>query len=141
MKMMLDECILDNDIQEALRASSSFDACTTFDLGFIPTEPDENLVAGTVTHGRVLLTKDKKTITAKRYPPCDHGGIVQIRKNECDSDYVLKRLDALRFLGLEDKVVGHFTYVYFDKIKVVTHNETIEEHFKDHAELQHIIEQ
>lgn len=138
MRIMLDECILNNKLQTAFEKTDGFEVCSLFDLGFQSGEKDENLVAGTTEHERLLLTTDKKTITEKKYPPCHHGGIVQFKRCESRPEYVIPRLQALRKLNLEEKAVGHFTYIYYDKIKVVTHTETIEKHFKDYEELRDI---
>ncbi len=139
LKMMLDECIHNKRLRLAFDESESFDVLTSFDLGYKPKEPDENLVAGTAIHNRLLLTVDKRTITEKKFPPCNHGGILQFRKCEVTPDYVISRLQALFFLNLIDKAIGHFTYIYFDKIKIVTHTETIEKKFNDYKELRYIV--
>ena len=137
---MLDECIGNKRLREALKDESEFDSCTSFDLGFLEGEPDENLVDGTTIHQRMLLTLDKRTITEKKYPPCYHGGILQFQRCESKPEYVIPRLQAIVKLGLEDIITGHFTHIYYDKIKVVTHTETIEKKFKDYEELRYIVE-
>ncbi len=136
---MLDECILNKRFRSAFEESESFDVLTSFELGYKPKDADEILIEGTAIHKRLLLTVDKRTITEKKYPPCKHGGIVQFRKCEVTPDYVMSRLQVLYFLDLVDKAVGHFTYIYYDKIKIVTHTEIIERNFNDYKELRYII--
>lgn len=139
MKLMLDECITNNRLQTAFKSLDGFDVCS-FEEFYKRGIADEILINGTTEHHRMLLTTDKRTITEKKYPPCHHGGIVQFQRCESKPEYVIPRLQALKVLELEEKAVGHFTHIYYDKIKIVTHTETIERKFKDYEELKHIIE-
>lgn len=135
---MLDECITGKKLRKRFKESENYDVLTSFDLGYKESESDGVLVKGTVDHKRILLTIDFKTITEKNFPPCCHGGIVQLDRNKITPDYVMQRLDALHKLKLEERIVGHFTYLLDDGIKIVTHKETIERNFDDYEELRNI---
>lgn len=137
--LMLDECILHKPIRIALAGANSFNVRNVEQLKYALPTDDAMLVAGTRKHHRLLLTLDTGTITEKRYPPCTHGGIVQFNKCEVTPEYVMPRLRALKTLGLISKMLGHFTYIYHDRIKIVTHKETIERNFRDYKKLRYIL--
>lgn len=138
MKLMFDECFLRKKLRRQLSETEGYDVVTCLDLGFKEGENDKELVQGTVKHDRLLVTVDFRTITEEKYPPCKHGGILRFERNKVSDNYVYQRLEALHTLKLEERAVGHFTYLTDDGIKIVTHKEIIERNFDDYEELRNI---
>lgn len=129
---MLDENFLDSDIRDALNNERMFDVSGMVDCGFnLGTDDGVLIRKGTTKYRRILVTKNYKNITTKLYPPCYHGGIIVFREQVLTAEYVLSRLKAFRYLRLDTKAKKHFSIIYDDKIKLITHKETIEKKFSE----------
>ena len=140
MKIVLDECIMNRKLQRFLRESDyECVRCLDDGFGYNSGDADEILVekAGEINH--LVLTVDFSTITEDKFPPCTHCGILRFPRNKLSAEYIFQRMEALRKLKLEEKVVGHFTYFSDDGVKIVTHHKTpIERKFEDYEELKDI---
>lgn len=140
MNIMLDECVTDPRLYEALDQLKSLNICTIFDCGFPQGGGDDALVfRGTRKYGRLLFTKNIEDINEHYYPPCNHGGIIVFHEQELTPEYVVPRIKALWLFRLTRKVVGHVTKIYDDKIEVITHKERIEKKFNENERVQNII--
>lgn len=132
MRLMVDENFLDQDIRNALESERIFNVCNTLDCGFKRGEDDGVLInKGTTKFRRILVTKNHKDITPKLYKPCYHGGVIVFREQILTPEYVIPRMKAFKYLRLDSKAKKHFSIVYDDKIKVITHTETIEIKFDE----------
>jgi predicted nuclease of predicted toxin-antitoxin system len=82
IKLMIDYN-LGSPVANALNVLGAVKAKTTIEYGFKQHADDHELVGVTDEFGCILLTKDKKTINERVYPPCNHGGIIIINPS-CD---------------------------------------------------------
>lgn len=129
---MLDENFLDSEIRDALDNIRTLDVSNMIDCGYISGTDDGVLIrTGTKKFGRILVTKNHRDITTKLYPPCYHGGVIVFREQVLTAEYVASRLKAFKYLKLDTKAKKHFSIIYDDRIKVITHKETIEIKFSE----------
>jgi hypothetical protein len=127
---MVDYCIIDPEIVEALRKINTLDVKTTLECGYNPWTEDETLVAGTTEKGRLLITSNYRDITPRKYPPCGHGGILLIKHPKPTGQIVYDRMRAFTLSGGRSHAKGHVTYLNADKAEILKlHKEVIELRF------------
>lgn len=115
LKLMVDYCLVDPDILNALKTIRSVRVKTTIECGFNQGEKDKVLVAATEPKHRILLTANFNDINERKYPPCGHGGIILINHPRPDSAVVLERVKAFVLSGSKSEAKGHVTYLNKDK--------------------------
>jgi len=108
---MVDEDLLDAKIIQALEKLSGVDVKTLLNCGFSQGAKDHTLVAATARQKRVLLTANFRDIHERKYPPCQHGGIILIRHPRPDAKVVTARLKAFCRSSQKSLAQGHVTYL------------------------------
>ncbi len=130
LKLMVDYCMIDPEILDALHSIKTLDVKTTIECGYNPWTTDETLVAGTLEKDRLLLTANYNDITPRKYPPCGHGGILLIKHPKPDGRVVHERMQSFSVRGGRSHAKGHVTYLGEDKAVVhKLHREIVEVNF------------
>jgi hypothetical protein len=121
LKLMIDYNLVDPEILAALEKLNALKVKTILDCGFSQHTGDDTLVnKGTVEHERVLLTRDKRTITKKKYKPCKHGGVIVIKHPRPTADMVFAWMKAFVQSGKRALAKNHFTYLRADGATIYT---------------------
>lgn len=136
MKLMLDYCLKNPKIIEALENDTHSDVVTTIDLGYRDNTSDDDLVRATVDRKRILVTKNYLDFDETKYPPCGHGGIIVFHTGETSASYVANRIKALIRSGNRRYVKGHVTHLYESKMEIYTHKDPIKVNFNDAKKLR-----
>ena len=118
LKLMVDYCIIDPEIVDALRQIKTLDVKTTLECGYHPWTADETLVAGTTEKDRLLITANYRDITPARYPPCKHGGIILIKHPSPSGQIVFERMRSFALKGGRSHAKGHVTYLNADTAEI-----------------------
>ncbi len=139
MKIMVDQCLVKKSIVTSLEKVSAFNTKTIEELGYRHDTADSVLVQGTKSHRRILLTKNFKDINERKYPPCNHGGIIIVHAQETEADYIIRRIKALLKPATKNKVKGHVTHLYKERMVIYTHKETIEVNFDENPEIRKLV--
>jgi len=127
---MIDYNLVDKRIVNALKSMEGVEAMTIIECGYPENTADEVLVnEGTVKHGRLLLTKDKTTITRGRYQPCTHGGVIVLKHRRPSPEIVLAAVSAFLQSSKTGVAVNHFTHINPDGAKIWTHTDPVEVRF------------
>jgi hypothetical protein len=130
LNLMIDYNLLDPEILAALGRIRALKIKTIIECGFRQDTKDEVLVnRGTVDQKRILLTGDKKTITKKKYKPCNHGGVIVLKHPRPDAANVFASMKAFIQSGQRALAINHFTYLR-------TNGATIHTLSKDPVELR-----
>lgn len=123
LKLMVDEDLNDPQTLKLLTKLRALKVKTTFECGLEMGTSDKVLVQSTKEKG-LLLTGDKNTIDERKYPPCNHGGIIIIELKRPTSDEVFRRMKAFCQSGKRGLAKGHVTHLYADKAVIHTHHKT-----------------
>lgn len=130
LKVMVDYCMVDPEILDALRQIKTLDVKTTIECGFQPHTKDHTLVAATNEKRRLLITCNYRDIHEGKYPPCGHGGIVLIKHKRPTAEIVSERMRAFTVSGGRAHARGHVTHLNADKAVVhKLHKEVMEVRF------------
>jgi hypothetical protein len=130
LRMMIDQNLasLDEDLNglypRAIKAVSVFDLKPDF---HVYTE-DEDLVQLGSEEKYILLTRDVKSITKTKYPPCKHGGIIKM-PGMPSKEEVLRRIRLLVKSGPHylRQIRGHFTHLHSAGATIYKeHGQTVE---------------
>jgi hypothetical protein len=106
-------------------------AVSTLDKEFHDYTEDADLIRFGHKERYILLTRDVKSITKNRYPPCTHGGIIKM-PGMPSKEEVISRLTKLIHLGphLAKQIPGHFTHLKADGATIYKeHGEVVEVNF------------
>lgn len=134
LRLMIDYNLVDKRIVSALKALDGVEAMTIIECGYAENTADEVLVnQGTMEHGRLLLTRDKNTITRHRYQPCTHGGVIVIRHRRPSPSDVLAAVSAFIQSSKAGAAPNHFTHLRPDGAKIWTHKDPVEVTFHEKA--------
>lgn len=134
LRLMIDYNLVDKRIVSALQALDGVEVKTIIECGYAQDTADEVLVnQGTVEHERLLLTRDKRTITRHRYQPCTHGGVIVLRHRRPDPETVLAAVAAFIQSSKTGVAPNHFTHLKPDGAKIWTHKDPVEVTFGNYA--------
>ena len=122
---MIDYDLVDPDVVKSLKTLGALKVKTIIECEFYQNTKDPVLIKGTERLGRLLLTRDKGTITRYKYKPCTHGGIIVIKAKHPTPQEVFRRVKALCRSGHKAMAVNHVTYLWEDKGTIYTHKEPI----------------
>lgn len=100
-------------------------AFRTADYGFRGEAKDPDLVKATSKNNCVLFTRNKNTITPRKFKPCEHGGIIVFKPRLLSHDDVFEIVKVFCHSGERRTAVGHFTYLHKDHAVIHTHKETV----------------
>jgi hypothetical protein len=130
---MVDEDLFGKEIIAALhQLGSAVDVKTIVECDFPTGTKDKALVAATQRKRRILLTANYNDINERKYPPCEHGGIILIYHPNPSAEVVSSRLKAFCQSGKRSQAKGHVTYLSEDKFKIYKlHEEIIEEKYDE----------
>ena len=127
---MIDYNLVDKKIVSGLKSMEGVEAVTIIECGYAQNTADEILVnEGTVKFERLLLTKDKTTITRGKYRPCTHGGVIVLKHRRPSPEIVLAAVSAFLQSSKTSVAVNHFTHINPDRAKIWTHTDPVEVRF------------
>ena len=130
LRLMIDYNLVDKKIVSGLKSMEGVEAVTIIECGYAQDTADEVLVnEGTVKEGRLLLTRDKRTINRWKYLPCTHGGVILVRHRRPDPDAILAAVTAFIQSSKTSVAVNHFTHLKPDGAKIWTHTDPVEVRF------------
>ena len=130
LRLMIDYNLVDKRIVSALKALQGVEVQTIIECGYAQNTDDDVLInKGTVEQDRLLLTKDKNTITRKKYQPCTHGGVIVIRHRRPTPDDVLDAVSSFIQSAKQHMAINHFTHLKPDGAKIWTHRNPVEIRF------------
>jgi len=122
LRLMVDYNLVDPDILACLDKLTALKVKTIIECGYSQDTKDEVLVnKGTVEQKRLLLTGDKKTITKRKFKPCEHGGVIVIKDPRPTADKVCAWMKAFVQSGQRALAIGHFTHLRADGATIYTH--------------------
>ncbi len=122
IKLMIDENLWSvTDLSNKL--SGKITASTTKALGFKSGTADNVLVRATNTNGHMLLTLDKKSITRKTYPPCQHGGIILFLPRQKSDETKAGIIRKFLLSGYRRHAIHGVTHLRADGADIYTHED------------------
>ncbi len=118
--------MVDNDFGKPVadavnEIGSNVTAKTTVENGHDADEDDDVLIAYGAEKNWILLTHDKNTINERKFPPCNHAGIIIIKEEFWFPETIVASLRALRSSGKGSLVSHHVTHLFPDKAIIHTH--------------------
>ena len=124
LKLMIDYNI-DPKVVECLNKLGAVKAKTIIEYGFRPNAEDSQLVYN--DHRCALLTADKRTINEKKFPPCEHHGIILIKEDRASKDKICACIKALCRSGHRKKVSHNVIHLWEKKAIIHKHDKEVEE--------------
>ena len=87
---------------------------------------DEDLIRFGAKERYILLTRDVKSITKGKYPPCTHGGIIKL-PGMPSKEEVLSRLEKLVNSGPSHlrRIRGHFVHLRSDGATIYKEHQVV----------------
>jgi hypothetical protein len=120
---MIDYNLVDPEILACLQKLTALKVKTIIECGYSQDAKDEVLInKGTIEQKRLLLTGDKKSITRKKFKPCEHGGVIIIKDPRPNADKVCAWMKAFVQSGQRTLAIGHFTHLKPDGATIYTHH-------------------
>jgi hypothetical protein len=127
LKLMVDYNI-DPHVVGDLNKLGAVKAKTTIAYGFQQHAEDRVLVyKGTNECRCVLLTRDKRTINEREFPPCGHGGIIIIKAPRPSKEKVFACIKAFCQSGHRSKASHNVIHLWEDRAVIHKHNGVKEE--------------